>query len=91
MKSNTLTTILNCVLALSLLQTVIFCLHFIFLSREVRNISSQVSGINTYRSTLQSLLNDSVAYGEKNPAINPILESVGYKPKLVPTKQPGTR
>jgi hypothetical protein len=91
MKSNTLTTILNCVLALSLLLSVIFCLQFIFLSREVRNISSQVSGINTYRSTLQALANECVAYSEKNHAIDPILESVGIKPKSNPTKQPGTR
>ncbi|MCU0783098.1 MAG: hypothetical protein MUF81_03440 [Verrucomicrobia bacterium] len=90
MKSNTLTTILNGVLAFSLLLSVIFCLQFIFLTREVRAIGAQLTGINTYRSTMQALANDCVAYSEKNPAINPILESVGMKPKAVPTKQPGT-
>ena len=91
MKSNTLTTVLNGVLAFSLLLSVILCLQFIFLSREVRNISGQVAGINTYRSTLQALANECVAYSEKNHAIDPILESVGIKTKVAATKPPGTR
>jgi len=91
MKNNTITTVLNGVLAVSLLLSVIFCLQFIFLSREARSISGQVNGINAFRASVQALVNDCVAYAEKNPAISPILESVGVKTKTTPTKQPGTR
>ena len=91
MKSNTLTAILNGWLALSLLLSVIFCLQFIFLTREVRSLSTQVAGINAYRTTLQALANDCVAYSEKNHAIDPLLESVGIPHKAAPTKQPATR
>jgi hypothetical protein len=86
MKSNTLTAILNGGLALSLLLSVILCLQYIFLTREVRSVSTQVAGINAYRTTLQALANDCVAYGEKNHAIDPLLESVGIKPKVASTK-----
>lgn len=92
MKSNTITTVLNGALAVSLLLSVIFCLQFIFLSREARSISGQVNGINAYRAGIQALVNDCLAYAEKNAAMNPILESVGMKTKTSPpTKQPGTR
>ena len=87
MKNNTLTAFLNGVLALSALLSVIFCLQYIFLSREVRSISAQVSGINAYHNNLKMLLNDCVAYSERNHAIDPILESVGIKKsKTPPTK-----
>ena len=92
MKSNTLTTVLNGVLALSLLLSVVFCLQFIFASREVRNISSQIGNINAYRNNLQALANDCVAYSERYPEINPILESVGLKMKsATPAKPAATR
>jgi hypothetical protein len=79
MKSNTLTTALNIVLALSLLLSVIFCLQFIFLSREFRSISGQVANINAYRNNLQMLARDCQEYSRKNRAILPVLESVGIK------------
>jgi len=91
MKSKTLTAVLNGVLAFSLLLSVIFCLQFILLSREVRSLTGQIAAINSYRSSLQALANDSVAYSERNHAIDPILESVNLKAKAAPTKQPGTR
>jgi len=86
MKSNTLTAILNGVLALSLLLSVIFCLQYVFLSREFRSISGQVANINAYRNNLQALARDCVAYGKKNPAIVPVLESVGIKDMKEPAK-----
>ena len=90
MKSNALTTILTGVLAFSVLLSVIFCLQFIFLTRDIRSINAQVNGINTYRASLGALYDDCVAYSERNQAIIPVLESVGYK-RPAPTKQPGTR
>ncbi len=92
MKSNTITTILNIVLAVSLLLSVVFCLQFIFLTRKVRSYSYQVKAINAYRTGVQALVNDCMAYSQKNPDINPILESAGVRAKApAPTKQPGTR
>jgi hypothetical protein len=87
MKSNTLTAILNGVLALSVLLSVIFCLQYIFRSREARSISGQIGRINAYNTSLRLLINDCEVYSERNHAIDPILESAGlHKAKTVPTK-----
>lgn len=91
MKNNTLTSILNLVLGASLILSLFYCLQFISVSRQIRSISGQVANINTYRTGLQALIGDCVAYGEKNPAIHPILIAVGVQPKAAPTKQPATR
>jgi hypothetical protein len=91
MKCNTTTAILNGVLAITTLLCVIFCLQFILVTRELRSISGQVANINNYRTGMQALANDCVAYSQKNHAIDPILESVGLKDKNAPTKQPATR
>ena len=91
MKSNTTTSVLNLALAASLILSLFYCLQFISVSRQIRSISGQVNNINAYRTGLQALINDCVAYGEKNATIYPILKSVGVEPKATPTKQPGTR
>jgi len=93
MKSNTITSVLNLVLAASLILSLFYCLQFISVSRQIRSYSGQVQYINSYRTGLQALINDCLAYGEKNPTIYPILKTVGVEPKAVavPTKQPGTR
>ncbi len=74
-------TALNAVLAVSVALSVLFCLQFLFVTREARTLSVQLNNINLFRNTLQALANDCVAYSEKNPAIEPILESVGLKPR----------
>lgn len=77
MKSNGLTTILNGALAVCLVACVILCLQFIFLSREVRQLNAQINGINAWRNGLQAFATECVEYSKKNPAILPILETVG--------------
>jgi hypothetical protein len=79
MKSGTLTTILHGALALSLVLSVVFCIQFIFLTREFRGLNSQLVVVNAYRSTVQALANDCMEYSKKNPAIDPVLKSVGLK------------
>lgn len=79
MKSGTLTTILHGALAFSLVLSVVFCIQFIFLTREFRGLSAQVAVANAYRSTVQAMANDCMGYSNKNPAIDPLLKSVGLK------------
>jgi len=91
MKNNTTTMILNGVLAICLVLSAWFCLKYIMLTREVRSISGQVAAINAFRTTIQSLATDCVAYSEKNHAIDPILKSVGIEARPAAAKQPATR
>lgn len=80
MKSNAINSILTGILAVSLVLSVIFCVQFIFQTREWRTLSGQINGINVYRNGIQLLAADCLQYSEKNSAINPILESVNLKP-----------
>lgn len=75
------TTVLKVVLVVSLVLSVLFCVQYIMVTREARTLSGQVANINLFRNTLQALANDCLAYSQTNPAINPILESVGLKPR----------
>lgn len=79
MKSNPLNSLLTVVLGISVMLSAVFCIQYTFKSRELRRLAIEVGRINTYRNVLQLLANDCAAYSEKNPAMNPILDSVGVK------------
>lgn len=92
MKSNLANMVLTVLLAISLLLSVVFCLQFLFRVREYRSITGQINLINAERGRVQALANECLQYGEKNAAINPILETVGLKPKTAPAgTKPGSR
>ena len=79
MKSNGFTTLLNIVLAFCLLLAAVFSFQTLNLSKDLRAYNSRVSTSNGLRSSLQTLAADCVEYSKRNPAIDPILESVNLK------------
>ena len=86
MKNNPLTTVLLGVLTISALLSVWLCWRYISTTRELHSLQTQASIINNNRTVINALANDTVVYSKKNPAIEPILESVGLKPgKSAPT------
>ena len=94
MKNNPLTTVLLGVLTISALLSVGFCWRYVSNTRELRTLQTQANMINNNRTMINSLANDTVEYSKKNPAIDPILESVGLKPgKSAPaaTSKPATK
>jgi hypothetical protein len=94
MKNNPLTTILLGVLTVSALLSVGFCWRYVSNTRELRALQTQASMINNNRTMINSLANETVEYSKKNPAVDPILESVGLKPgKSAPaaTTKPATK
>jgi hypothetical protein len=80
MKNNPLTTVLLGVLTVSALLSVGFCWRYVSTTRELRALQTQASLINNNRTMINALAADAVEYSKKNPAIDPILESVGLKP-----------
>jgi hypothetical protein len=80
MKNTPLTTILLGALTLSALASVVLCWLYISNTRELRTLQSQASLINNNRTVITALANDTVEYSKKNPAVDPILESLGLKP-----------
>jgi hypothetical protein len=83
MKNNLVTTILNWVLAGSLVLTVWFCTMFFFRTRELRTdgalLQMEANKYQNNRNFMNLLLNDTVEYSKRNPDIDRVLESVGLK------------
>ena len=77
MKNTAAATVLNVLLGLCLVASVILCVQYVFVSRDARALSTQINAITTYNNTFRSLAADCLKYGESNPAIYPILQSVG--------------
>ena len=84
MKNNSLTAILLGALTLSALASVVLCWIFIANACELRTLETQTAFINNNRAVINQLLNDSIEYSRKNPAMIPVLESVGWKPEKSP-------
>ena len=93
MKNSPLTTILLVLLAISALCSVWFCLSYISKSRELHALRSQTTRINGRGMAFNALLTDTMEYSKKNPAIDPLLETVGLKPKsgAAGTNKPPTK
>ncbi len=64
----------------SALASVGLCWSWIASARELGALQTQVAFINNNRALMNALANDAFEYSKKNPAITPILESVGMKP-----------
>jgi hypothetical protein len=56
-----------------------FCYLQLKLTRDARALNAHLSVINAERVGFQALINDCMEYSKKNPAIDPILKSVGLK------------
>jgi hypothetical protein len=80
MKSTGLTTLLNGALVVCVAGCMILCFQYNMLAREARRVNADLAGINARRNALQALAADCMEYSKKNPAILPILETVGIKP-----------
>jgi hypothetical protein len=94
MKNNPMTTVLLGVLTVSALLSVGFCWRYVSTTRELRSLQTQANLINNNRTMINALANDAVEYSKKNPAIEPILESVGLKPgksASATTSKPATK
>jgi hypothetical protein len=77
MKNNLFTTVLSWLLAVSVILSVVFCLQFVFHTRELRLLQGEMSRYQNNHAVLNVLVNDVVEYSRRDAAINPILESLG--------------
>jgi hypothetical protein len=81
MKNSPLTTILLVLAVIAAPSATGLCYIYISTTRELRDSQAKVAQINNSRMLINSLVGDLVEYSKKNPAIDPILESAGIKPK----------
>lgn len=79
MKNTLFTTVLTWLLATSVILSIVFCLQFVFRTRELRTLQGEMARYQNTHAMLNVLLNDLAAYSRRDPAINPILESLGIR------------
>ena len=79
MKNSPFNTIFLAAVVVSSLWSVWLCYTVISRTRELRELQARANAINYRQVALQSLANDAIEYGKKNPAIDPLLESLGLK------------
>jgi len=79
MKNSSLTPALLGVLLVFTLGTLGLTFLNVQLIRKARSLQDVANQINTVRATLDSLARETIAYSQTNPAIDPILISVGLK------------
>jgi hypothetical protein len=84
MKNDALTTVLNWILAVSLVLSAVYCLQFFFRTRELRSLQSQKARYDATHAGLNLLVNETIEYSKRNPDINPLLEAIGAKSKTAP-------
>ena len=93
MKNNLFTTVLSWLLATSVILSVVFCLQFVFRTRELRTLQGEMARYQNTHQVLNILLNDVATYSRRDPGITPILQSLGIRvgtnnPTAAPSVKP---
>ena len=81
MKNSPLASVLLVLLACAAIGSLILCIRYIHTTRQLRSLQSDAAAINAKQGYMNSLASDLVEYSKRNPAIDPILESVNLKPR----------
>lgn len=77
MNRDPITTILSVALLVSVLATAGLCYWYLQSMKQLHTAQVQMLTVNRNRALMQQFANHAMEYGNKNPAILPILESVG--------------
>ena len=84
MKNSPLITVLLAAVTASALASLVLCYMCISSSREFRALQSDAMQAQAKLNVVQHLIADAGEYSKSNPAIDPILESIGMKPRSTP-------
>ena len=79
MKKNSAIPILIGVLLVSAVCSLLLAGGLVQYSRKTRRVQPQVALVNNAGAVMAALINDTVEYSKKNPAMDSILVSVGIK------------
>jgi hypothetical protein len=81
MKNSSLPAILLGVFGITTIAAAVLCVMYVKNIKQIRSIQSQVAIIQYNSARIQAIVGEAVEYSKKDPSIEPILESVGFKPK----------
>jgi hypothetical protein len=79
MRKNRFTAMLVGLLFASALAAAVQVVRVSFATRDLRRIQPRIMEINAHWNLLQALLNDTLEYSKRNPAIDPLLQSMNLK------------
>ena len=83
MRNNSYTALLVGLLFISAVAAAVQVLRLSFAMRDLRRIQPRIMEINANLSLTQALLNDTLEYSKRNPAIDPLLQSLNFKTNSV--------
>jgi hypothetical protein len=87
MKGNTTGTALLGLALISATATVILSLMTISAINRQQSMQAQSKQVLEFRRSTAALVQDSILYGRKNPAILPILKEAGFEPAEQPNRR----
>lgn len=79
MKANSVLALLVGVLLVSAAVAAVQVLRLSFATRDLRRLQPRMVEINAHLNVAQALLNDTLEYSKRNPAIDPLLQSMNFK------------
>jgi Tfp pilus assembly protein PilX len=88
MKQRPLSLLLVALFALAALSTLALSVRYAWLVRRVQNLQAQAAVAQRDRNLVLTLANDAFEYGKRNPAILPVLETIGIRLRTAATNQP---
>ena len=91
MKANSVLALLVGLLLISAAVAALQVLRLSFATRDLRRLQPRIVEINAHLNVAQALLNDTLEYSKRNPAIDPLLQSMNFKtnsPAGVASPQP---
>ena len=77
---NLLPSVLTGLLLVSAVTCFAFAVIYMRGTGEMRSLQGQAAAIENNRNLVRALANDAIEYSKRNPAIDPVLQSVGLKP-----------
>jgi hypothetical protein len=81
MNRDPITLLLAVLLLVSATASAGLCYWYLQCTRQEQQAQMEVARINQNRALMQGLANDSMEYSRKNPAILPLLQSMGFRPQ----------
>ena len=80
-RTDPIASVVGILVLVAVLLTAGLCYWHLQCSRQLQRLQAQTALVNRNRAVVQSLVSEVMEYSKKNPAVDPILQSMGLKPK----------
>jgi len=91
MSRNQIAIGLVAILFVSVLANALFCWRYAGLTRDLHLAQVRIAAMNGRLNLAQALLNDTIEYSRRNPAVDPLLRSLNLKTNSAPVSTPAPR